>query len=63
MMEPQTGRFLQSQQKEGITQVIRVAGAPAGAAGAVKMRWRASYRVGLGPLHEEQGVIEGLPVA
>lgn len=62
-MEPQTSRNLLPHQKDGITQLIRVAGAPRGAGGAVKLRWKASYRVGTGPLNEEQGVIEGLPVA
>lgn len=47
----------------GVTQIIRVSGVPRGAGGSVKMRWKASYRVGKGPLNEEQGVIEGLPVA
>lgn len=62
-MEPQSGRFLQPHQKGGITQMIRVSGAPLGGGNVVKMRWKASYRVGTGPLNEEQGVIEGLPVA
>ncbi|KAF8541959.1 VHS domain-containing protein [Trichophaea hybrida] len=62
-MEPQSGRFLQSHQKDGITQLIRIAGAPLGGGKMVKMRWKASYRVGVGPLNEEQGVIEGLPIA
>lgn len=61
-MEPQSGRFLQPHQKDGIVQLIRVAGAPVGGGKMVKMRWKASYRVGTGPLNEEQGVIEGLPV-
>jgi ADP-ribosylation factor-binding protein GGA len=62
-MEPQTGRFLQAHQKDGVRQIIRVAGAPAGGGKGVKMRWKASYRMGNGPVNEEQGVIEGLPVA
>ena len=62
-MEPQSGRYLQAQQKDGIVQVIRVEGAPVGGGKAIKMRWKASYRVGNGPLNEEQGVIEGLPMA
>ncbi|KAI5817502.1 VHS domain-containing protein [Pyronema omphalodes] len=62
-MQPQTGRMLQPNQKDGIRQVIQVAGAPVGTGGQVKMRWKASYRVGNGPINEEQGVIEGLPVA
>jgi ADP-ribosylation factor-binding protein GGA len=62
-MEPQSSRFLQAHQKDGIHQIIRVAGAPPGGGKAVKMRWKASYRVDAGPLNEEQGVIEGLPVA
>ncbi|CCX33237.1 Similar to Probable ADP-ribosylation factor-binding protein C25H2.16c; acc. no. P87157 [Pyronema omphalodes CBS 100304] len=62
-MQPQTGRMLQPNQKDGIRQVIQVSGAPVGTGGQVKMRWKASYRVGTGPINEEQGVIEGLPVA
>ena len=62
MMEPQSGRFLQAHQKDGISQIIRVTGAPAGSAQGLKMRWKASYKVGTGPINEEQGVIEGLPV-
>jgi ADP-ribosylation factor-binding protein GGA len=62
-MQPQTGRMLQPNQKDGIRQVIQVSGAPVGTGGQVKMRWKASYRVGTGPVNEEQGVIEGLPVA
>lgn len=62
-MEQQSGNFLQPNQKNGVHQFIRVTGAPAGAGNAVKMRWKVSYRVGSGPLNEEQGLVEGLPVA
>lgn len=62
-MEPQSSRFLQAHQKDGITQIIRLMGVPRGGGGGVKMRWKASYRVGTGPLNEEQGIIESLPVA
>lgn len=62
-MDPQTGRILQANQKNGVSQIIRIAGAPSGGGSAVKMRWKASYRVGTGPLNEEQGTIEGLPIA
>lgn len=62
-MEPQSGRYLQARQKDGVTQIIRVTGVPRGGGGSVKMRWKVSYRVGSGPLNEEQGVIESLPVS
>ncbi|RPB15274.1 VHS-domain-containing protein [Morchella conica CCBAS932] len=62
-MQPQSGRFLQARQKDGVSQIIRVEGVARGAGGGVKMRWKASYRIGSGPINEEQGVIEGLPVA
>lgn len=62
-MEPQSGRTLLANQKNGVSQIIRIANAPSGGGSVVKMRWKASYRVGSGPLHEEQGTIEGLPVA
>lgn len=62
-MEPQSGRYLQARQKDGVTQIIRVAGVPRGGGAGVKMRWKVSYRVGSGPLNEEQGVIESLPVS
>ena len=61
-MEPQSGRELEARQRDGITQLVRVAGAPRGAGGAVKMRWKASYTLG-GEGREEGGVVEGLPVA
>lgn len=62
-MQPQSGRYLQARQKDGVSQIIRVEGVTRGGGGTVKMRWKASYRVGSGPLNEEQGVIEGLPVS
>ncbi|CUS09677.1 unnamed protein product [Tuber aestivum] len=62
-MEPQSSRHLEAHQRAGVTQIIRVSGVPRGGGGNVKLRWKVSYRVGTGPLNEEQGVIEGLPVA
>jgi len=62
-MEPQSSRHLEAHQRAGVTQLIRVSGVPRGGGGNVKMRWKVSYRVGTGPLNEEQGVIESLPVA
>jgi ADP-ribosylation factor-binding protein GGA len=61
-MEPQTGRNLQPRQADGITQIIRVSGVAQGGGVGVKMRWKASYKIGNEPLTEEQGVIEGLPI-
>ncbi|CAZ83715.1 unnamed protein product [Tuber melanosporum] len=62
-MEPQSSRHLEARQRAGVAQIIRVSGVPRGGGGNVKMRWKVSYRVGMGPLNEEQGVIEGLPVS
>ncbi|KAL7275614.1 ARF-binding protein [Rhizina undulata] len=61
-MEPQTGRYLPPNQKDGITQIIRVSGVLNRGGAGVKMRWKASFKVGGGALVEEQGVIEGLPI-
>lgn len=61
-MEQQSGNFLQPNQKNGVQQFIRVTGAPVGQGNVVKMRWKVSYRVGSGPMNEEQGMVEGLPV-
>jgi ADP-ribosylation factor-binding protein GGA len=61
-MEPQTGRVLQPYEKEGVVQMIRLSG-PQLDGKTVKMRWKASYRLGTGPLTEEQGVVDGVPFA
>lgn len=60
-LNPQTGRHLQPNQKEGITQSIKVQGVQRGTGQGVKLRWRASYTVG-GQPKEEQGMVESLGV-
>ncbi|KAI9860322.1 MAG: hypothetical protein M1813_006211 [Trichoglossum hirsutum] len=62
-LEPQSGRFLAPNQKDGITQVIHVNGVERGKGGTVKMRWKLSYNVAQSQLREEQGEITALGVA
>jgi hypothetical protein len=59
-MEPQSGRDLAGGQKEGISQIIRVA-VPAGEGGKVKMRWKVGYVV-QGARREEMGEVGRLGV-
>ncbi len=61
-MEPQSGRTLQPLQSQGISQVIYLNGVEYGKGTAVKMRWKASYKVGAEPKYE-QGEISALGVA
>ncbi|KAL8824192.1 MAG: hypothetical protein Q9170_008229 [Blastenia crenularia] len=53
-LTPQTGRTLQPNQRNGITQPIEVHGVPRGSGNNVKMRWKASYKLG-GEMKMEQG--------
>ncbi|KAH0560038.1 hypothetical protein GP486_003440 [Trichoglossum hirsutum] len=62
-LEPQSGRFLAPNQKDGITQVIHVNGVERGKGSTVKMRWKLSYNVAQSELREEQGEITALGVA
>ncbi|MCJ1229101.1 hypothetical protein MMC12_005766 [Toensbergia leucococca] len=61
-LTPQSGRTLQSHEKEGITQPIEINGVPKGQANLVKMRWKASYKVA-GDLRQEQGEVPALGIA
>ncbi|KAH0538036.1 hypothetical protein FGG08_005348 [Glutinoglossum americanum] len=62
-LEPQSGRFLASNQKDGITQIINVNGVERGKGSTVKMRWKLSYNVAQSERREEQGEITALGVA
>ncbi|KAL2057712.1 hypothetical protein ABVK25_002096 [Lepraria finkii] len=61
-LTPQSGRTLQPNQKDGITQPISVNGVSKGQAKSVKMRWKASYKVA-GDLRQEQGEVPSLGIA
>ncbi|KAI9894191.1 MAG: hypothetical protein M1814_004045 [Vezdaea aestivalis] len=61
-MEPQSGRTLPAQAQEGVRQKMRLNGVEVGKGSTVKMRWKASYRVGT-ETREEQGEIAGLGIA
>ncbi len=58
---PQSGRTLKPNQKDAITQPIAVHGVSKGQANLVKMRWKASYKVG-GDLQEEHGEVPVLGI-
>ncbi|KAK4993375.1 ARF-binding protein [Elasticomyces elasticus] len=61
-LQPQSGRALAPQQANGITQTIRLQGVEPGKGTSIKMRWKASYRVGA-EQKEETGEITTLGVA
>ncbi|MCJ1465846.1 hypothetical protein MMC07_004465 [Pseudocyphellaria aurata] len=58
---PQSGRTLQPQQKDAITIPIEIQGVAQGQAYAVKMRWKASYKVA-GDARQEQGDVPTLGI-
>ncbi|KAL8932498.1 MAG: hypothetical protein Q9216_006811 [Gyalolechia sp. 2 TL-2023] len=60
-LTPQSGRTLQPNQQNGITQPIEVQGVPRGSGNNVKMRWKASYKLG-GEMRMEQGEIPPLGI-
>ncbi|KAF8423879.1 VHS domain-containing protein [Tirmania nivea] len=64
-MEPQSSRFLPVGQPDAVTQLIRVTGVRRGQGGALKIKWKVSYRVGseTGVVTEEMGVVERLPAS
>ena len=63
-MEHQSATSLQPNQKDGITQIIRVSGVAPGAGANLRMRWKVSYRVGdVFKLEEETGDASSLPVS
>ncbi|KAF2752035.1 VHS-domain-containing protein [Sporormia fimetaria CBS 119925] len=61
-MEPQSDVSLAPNQRNGITQTIRLLGVQRGQGTSVKMRWKVSYRVGA-EVREERGEIAGLGVS
>ncbi|KAL8729594.1 MAG: hypothetical protein Q9181_004953 [Wetmoreana brouardii] len=60
-LTPQSGRTLQPHQRNGITQPIEVNGVPKGSGNNVKMRWKASYKLG-GELKMDQGEVPSLGI-
>lgn len=61
-LQPQSGRTLQPREQNGVTQVITLMGAEQGKGDAVRLRWKASYRVGARPV-SEQGEVASLGIA
>ncbi|KAI4276191.1 MAG: hypothetical protein LQ337_002658 [Flavoplaca oasis] len=60
-LTPQSGRTLQPNQVNGITQPIEINGVPRGSGNSVKMRWKASYKLG-GEMKMEQGEVGSLGI-
>ncbi|KAL8796447.1 MAG: hypothetical protein Q9182_007366 [Xanthomendoza sp. 2 TL-2023] len=60
-LTPQSGRTLQPKQQNGITQPIEINGVPRGSGNNVKMRWKASYKLG-GEMKMEQGEVSSLGI-
>ncbi|KAL8711788.1 MAG: hypothetical protein Q9225_007061 [Loekoesia sp. 1 TL-2023] len=60
-LTPQSGRTLQPNQQNGITQPIEINGVPRGSGNNVKMRWKASYKLG-GEMKMEQGEVPSLAI-
>jgi ADP-ribosylation factor-binding protein GGA len=61
-LQPQTGRRLSPHEKGGVKQVIHLHGVEQGKGDSVKLRWKASYKVGVQQVHE-QGEIPSLGIA
>jgi ADP-ribosylation factor-binding protein GGA len=61
-MEPQTGRRLQPYEGNGIRQTIYLNGVEYGKGNDVKLRWKASYKIGA-EAKNEAGEISTLGVA
>ncbi|KAH6721533.1 VHS domain-containing protein [Leptodontidium sp. 2 PMI_412] len=61
-LQPQTGRRLQPHEQAGVKQVIFLNGVEQGKGDSVKLRWKASYKVGAQPVNE-QGEISSLGIA
>jgi ADP-ribosylation factor-binding protein GGA len=59
---PQSGRQLNPREQGGVTQVIYLNGVEQGKGDSVKLRWKASYKVGAQPINE-QGEISSLGIA
>ncbi|KAK3063134.1 hypothetical protein LTS18_002667, partial [Coniosporium uncinatum] len=62
-LEPQSGRKLASKQKFGITQTIQLLGVEKGKGTSVRVRWKATYRVGGGEVKTEMGEVGSLGIA
>ena len=60
-LKPQSGRNLQPNQIHGIQQTILVNGVARGQANNVKMRWKASYKIG-GEAKQELGEVPSLGI-
>ncbi|KAF2144665.1 uncharacterized protein K452DRAFT_325174 [Aplosporella prunicola CBS 121167] len=61
-LEPQSGLTLAPHQQQGIAQTVRLLGVPRGSGAAVRMRWKATYRLG-GEARSEMGEIASLGVS
>lgn len=61
-LTPQSGRTLQPNQKDAITQPMAIHGVSKGQANSVKMRWKASYKLA-GDVRQEQGEVPVLGIA
>ena len=61
-LQPQSGRYLQPRQTAGITQAITLNGVDQGKGETVKLRWKASYKLGSQPVNE-QGEISSLGIS
>ncbi|KAG9232142.1 VHS domain-containing protein [Amylocarpus encephaloides] len=61
-LQPQTGRRLQPQEKAGVKQVIHLNGVEQGKGDSVKLRWKASYKIGEQQVNE-QGEIPSLGIS
>ncbi|KAF4637104.1 hypothetical protein G7Y89_g970 [Cudoniella acicularis] len=60
-LQPQTGRRLQPREEAGIRQVIYLNGVEQGKGDSVKLRWKASYKLGTQQVNE-QGEIASLGI-
>jgi len=61
-LTPQSGRRLQPHEQAGVKQVIHLHGVEQGKGDTVKLRWKASYKLGVQPVNE-QGEITSLGIA
>lgn len=61
-LTPQSGRTLQPNQSDAVTQMITLNGVSNGQANSVKMRWKASYKLA-GNLRQEQGEVPSFGIA
>ncbi|KAK6582524.1 hypothetical protein PZA11_004932 [Diplocarpon coronariae] len=60
-LQPQSGRLLQPREQAGVKQVIYLHGVEQGKGDSVKLRWKASYKVGAQVVNE-QGEISSLGI-